>query len=84
MASIEERLAAIEERNRRVEADKTWETSILRRCSIAVVTYISISILMMVIDTPRPFIDALVPTAGFILSTFSLSLIRSLWRRFHS
>ena len=39
MNSLERRIQAIEERNKRVEADKAWETSLTRRVSIAVITY---------------------------------------------
>jgi hypothetical protein len=35
MKTIEQRLAAIEERNQRVELDKKWETSWVRRISMS-------------------------------------------------
>ena len=37
-SNFEQRLAAIEERNRRVETDKAWEISWMRRIAIAVMT----------------------------------------------
>lgn len=37
-SSLEKRLKTIEERNRRVETEKAWETSVTRRLSIAVLT----------------------------------------------
>ena len=37
--SLEERVAKIEARNAKVEADKAWETSWVRRFSIALLTY---------------------------------------------
>lgn len=52
MATIEERLSAIEERNRRVEADKAWETSWLRILSISVITYVVAVLLVMLNADP--------------------------------
>jgi hypothetical protein len=40
--TIEQRLAAIEERNRHVEQDKAWETSAKRKIIVAILTYITI------------------------------------------
>ena len=37
---LEERIKRIEERNKRVEIDKAWETSWTRRICICVLTYI--------------------------------------------
>lgn len=47
MASIEElekEIPQIKERNKRVEADKAWETSTSRKIIIAIATYIVITI----------------------------------------
>ena len=41
---MEERIEAIEQRNKRVEEDKAWETSLTRRVCIAVLTYIVVII----------------------------------------
>ena len=40
---LEDRIALIEQRNSRVEADKAWETSWARKVSIAFVTYIVVA-----------------------------------------
>ena len=42
MDSIQKRLSAIEQRNERVELDKSWETSFARKVLIAVLTYLVI------------------------------------------
>lgn len=78
---IEERVAAIEERNRRVEMDKAWETSWTRRISIALLTYAVVLCYLLVINNDKPFINALVPSLGFLLSTPVLKSIRKLWQR---
>lgn len=80
MKDLEKRIAAIEERNTRVEQDKAWETSWTRRISIATLTYLVIAIYLLVIKNDKPFINAAVPVAGFLLSTLVLRRIKGLWQ----
>ncbi len=79
---MEKRLAAIEQRNKRVELDKKWETSITRKVIIALLTYAVIVIFFYFAGLPKPFINSIVPTAGFVLSTLSLPYFRKLWIKF--
>jgi hypothetical protein len=72
-------LEQIEERNRRVEADKAWETSKTRRFCIAAVTYLVASFFMWRIGVADPLINALVPTGGYLLSTLSLTFVKHRW-----
>ena len=83
METIEQRLSKIEQRNQKVEIDKAWETSVTRKISIAIFTYLAVSIYFMVIQIDRPFINAVVPTCGFLLSTLSLPFIRRIWEKFN-
>ncbi|HLC53771.1 MAG TPA: hypothetical protein VJK03_04460 [Candidatus Nanoarchaeia archaeon] len=76
---MKQELKAIHERNRRVELDKAWEVSATRRAVIAVITYIIVVIFLMLIGAPQPWITALVPVIGFILSTLTIPLIKRLW-----
>ncbi len=69
----------IRERNQRVEADKAWETSWIRRSLIAVLTYAIVVLFFFAAELPNPFINALVPCAGFVLSTLSLSVVKNWW-----
>jgi len=69
----------IKERNARVEADKAWETSWMRRLLIAAVTYVLASLLLVWIKADRPFLAALVPTLGYILSTLTLPFAKKWW-----
>lgn len=80
MKNIEERITAIEARNKRVELDKAWETSWTRRLSIAGLTYIVIAIYLIVTGHDQPFINAIVPPVGFILSTLVLRRVRRIWQ----
>ena len=76
---IENEITKIKERNKRVEADKAWEVSAIRKICIAILTYAVIVIFFKVVNLPKPFINSIVPTSGFVLSTLSLSLIKKFW-----
>lgn len=75
MKSIEEIL----ERNSRVELDKAWETSKTRRVCIAGITYVIALFFMWRIGVSDPFVNALVPTGGYLLSTLSLPVAKRWW-----
>lgn len=81
MKDLEERIAAIEARNKKVEQDKAWETSWTRRASIALLTYSVVVGYLFTINNDRPFINALVPPVGFVLSTLVLKNIRNHWQK---
>lgn len=76
---LEKRVTAIEERNKRVEADKAWETSFLRKFLIIVLTYIFAVLYLKIADTTNPLLGAVVPTVGFFLSTQTLNIIKKKW-----
>ena len=76
---MKEDIENIKERNRRVEADKAWEVSITRRLIIALMTYIIIVIFLWSINAPKPWLNAIVPSVGFILSTLTLPLFKKFW-----
>ena len=77
--TLEERVRMIEERNRRVENDKAWETSLLRKIIIIILTYIFAVLYLKIADTTNPYFGAVVPCAGFYLSTQSLKIIKKYW-----
>lgn len=77
--TIEERLSAIETRNKKVENDKAWETSWTRRISIMVLTYIVVVIYLRFVVHIDPWINALVPVIGFLLSTLTISYLKEIW-----
>lgn len=81
MKDIEERIIAIERRNNKVEADKAWETSLSRKIIIAILTYGVIVTFFTFAELPKPFINSIVPTIGFVLSTLSLPYFKKLWLR---
>lgn len=80
-ASLEERLRALETRNQRVEGDKAWETSWIRRLAIMFLTYFVVVAYLHFVIHINPWLNALVPVMGFFVSTLTLSLIKKLWLR---
>lgn len=76
---IKSEIEKIKQRNARVESDKAWETSLARKILIAVLTYAVIVIFFIVANLPKPFINAIIPTIGFILSTLSIPLFKKAW-----
>ena len=81
MKDLESRITAIEERNRKVELDKKWETSWTRRLSVAILTYAVVFVYLLIIDNDKPAINALVPAVGFLLSTLLMRRVRDAWQR---
>jgi len=77
--TIDQDIVDIKLRNARVEADKAWETSPCRKISILIITYTFATIVMWVIDVPQPYLNALIPTLGFFLSTLSLGFAKKYW-----
>lgn len=80
--NLEEEIKKIQERNKRVELDKAWETSLTRKISICILTYAVVvvySYLIKKIDSI--FLSALVPVIGFSLSTLSLKFVRKIWHK---
>jgi hypothetical protein len=76
---IEKEIIAIKKRNKKVEADKAWETSNARKFLIAIFTYILIVLFFWVMSLPNPLINAVVPTVGFVLSTLSMPYFKKYW-----
>lgn len=76
---LEKRIEEIEKRNKRVEGDKAWETSTLRKVLIIVLTYIFAVLYLKIADTTNPFLGAVVPCVGFFLSTQTLNIIKKKW-----
>ena len=79
--NLEKEIKIIKERNRRVEADKAWETSWFRIFFIAAITYIIAAIVLYFIGAKNFLLNALVPTIGYFLSTQSLPAIKRWWIR---
>jgi uncharacterized membrane-anchored protein len=82
MPSLEEltnEIEIIKKRNQRVEADKAWETSWIRKIIILILTYIVIVVFFYFAQLPKPFINAIVPALAFVLSTLTVPLFKKWW-----
>lgn len=79
-SNIEARIVAIEARNDKKDLDKAWERSWTRKLFIVMMTYIFASLYLYVIGARQPFLNAIVPASGFMLSHLSLKQVEDLWR----
>ena len=76
---LKEEIEKIKKRNKRVEKDKEWETSLTRKLTIAVLTYIVVVLYSYFISKfSNIFLTSLVPVIGFVLSTLSLNMVRKI------
>ena len=79
---LEKEIDKIKNRNKKVELDKAWETSLTRRICICILTYIVVVIYSFLVKNyDNIFLSSLVPVIGFTLSTLSLKYIRKIWEK---
>lgn len=82
MEELKIRIEKIENRNKKVELDKTWETSWTRKLCIMILTYIIVVLYSFTINKiSNIFLSSLVPVIGFTLSTLSLNIVRKMWEK---
>ncbi len=81
LENIENEVKEIKARNKKVELDKKWETSYTRKGLVIIFTYIALGLYMSAIQIPEPWLNAIVPTLGFYLSTLTLPFFRKLWEK---
>ncbi len=82
IGQLEDRVSEIETRNKKVEIDKSWETSLTRRILLFLFTYIAIGFYLNVIKVSNPWLNAIVPSVGFLLSTLTLPFFKKLWVKY--
>lgn len=76
---IEEEIEVIKDRNKRVEADKAWETSYFRIFIISLIIYIVAVKFLYYINAENYYLNALVPPIGYFLSVQTLPFIKKWW-----
>lgn len=76
---LEKEIEKLKERNKKVETDKAWETSLTRRGLLIVFTYLSIALYLKFIVGIEPWLNAIVPAIGFLLSALTLSYFKTWW-----
>lgn len=83
LKQLEGEIKKIKERNKRVELDKAWETSYVRRTLLAVFTYAAIGFYLSAIGIARPWLNAIIPAFAFMLSTLTLPFFKNWWLKSH-
>lgn len=79
---LEKEIEKIKERNKRVEAEKAWETSWSRKFVIAGVTYFTIAVFLYMTGFKNFWEGAITPTVGFLLANMSIPFFKNLWLKF--
>lgn len=79
MEKLEQKIQNIEERNKKVEIDKDWETSWTRRGLLTLFTYVAIGAYLQAIGIQMPWLNAVVPAAAFMLSTLTMPFFKNQW-----
>jgi len=76
---IKKEINKIKKRNKKVELDKDWEVSYTRRILLMIFTYLAIGVYLWAIKIPKPWLNAIVPSLAFMLSTLTLPFFKKLW-----
>lgn len=79
LEDIKQEIESIKTRNVRVEREKAWETSWQRRTGIIVTTYFVMILVFWSLGNTEPFLNAIVPTLGYTLSTLSMERMKKLF-----
>lgn len=85
MSEIEElkqEISKLKERNKKVDANKAWETSMSRKLLLVIITYILAALTLITIKNDSPWTNALIPTLGFYLSTLTLPFVKNIWKKY--
>ena len=81
--SIHQKIRKIEDRNKKVESDKAWETSYARRLLLTLFTYLAVGFYLKSIHVQNPWTNAIVPAIAFMLSTLTMPFFKKLWIQYH-
>lgn len=79
---LEKEIKEIKQRNKKVEADKAWEISYTRKILIMIFTYLAIGVYLWAIKIPKPWLNAIVPSVAFMLSTLTMPWFKKIWLKY--
>lgn len=79
ITELEKRIKNIEERNKKVETNKAWETSFTRKVALIIITYIAVGITLLSMGNSQPWFNAFIPSLGFFISTLTLTFVKDIW-----
>ena len=77
--SLEVRVARIEARDARVDADRAWNNSFVRHAVITLATYLAMALYLLIIKVPNPLLTAIVPAGAYVLSVLTLRPLKKWW-----
>lgn len=80
--NLEIRVKELEERNKVKDTNKSWEISLTRRLLIALFTYLAVALYFNALGVNNPWLNAIVPSVGFLLSTLTLPFFKALWQKY--
>jgi hypothetical protein len=83
MNTPETEIEKIITRNKRVETDKKWETSLFRRLFLTVTTFVLAFLFLKIIKVDNAFWGACVPAGAYFLQNLvgSLTPLRKIWEK---
>lgn len=76
---LEKEIELLKARNTRVEKEKAWENSWQRKLGIIVTTYFVMILVFWSLGNDAPFLNAVVPTLGYTLSTLSMGWMKKIF-----
>jgi len=79
LENLQQQINQIQDRNKKVETDKAWETSLTRKGILIILSYIVIVIFFLFAKLPDPFTNAIVPALAFVISTLTVPLFKNYW-----
>ena len=82
ISNLEKEILLIKTRNKKVEIDKDWETSLTRKFLLMTFTYLGIGFYLQAVNIDKPWLNAIVPSVGFLLSTLTLPYFKIIWERY--
>ncbi len=88
--SLDQRLSNIEEMTQKLvlidkyyQLQTAWEKSAMRTILIAITTYILSAIFLYILNFQYFYINAVLPTVGFMLTTLSIPFIKRIWIKYY-
>ena len=82
LEDLEKRISKIEQHNEIKDTNKAWETSVTRRVVLIILTYLALGLYMQAVGIVDPWLNAVVPSIGFTLSTLSLPFFKKMWLKY--
>jgi len=79
LKELDREVQEIKERNKKVEADKAWETSYVRRGLLTLFTYIAVGAYLQAVGLQQPWLNAIIPSLAFMLSTLTMPFFKDMW-----